>query len=662
MTAEAGSFALILALLVSLVQSIVPFAALRRQSAMIAGFVRHAALTQFLFVAIAFACLTSLFVHSDFSVQVVAANSHTLKPLLYKVSGVWGNHEGSMLLWVLILSVFGAAVALFGANLPERLQSNVLGVHGMIGLGFLAFIVSTSNPFARLADAPLEGNGLNPILQDPGLAFHPPFLYLGYVGFSMAFSFSVAALIEGKVDASWARWVRPWVLAAWCFLTIGITLGSAWAYYTLGWGGWWFWDPVENASFMPWLAGTALLHSALVVERRNALQSWTILLGIVTFSLSLIGTFLVRSGVLTSVHAFAQDPSRGAFILALILVATGGALTLYAIRAPGLKHGALFAAVSRESGLVLNNVLLTAAVATVFLGTFYPLLVDMLGNDKISVGPPYYNMTFVPIMVPVLLAMVIGPVLKWKRDLLVAALQRLRLVGGLAALVTVAMLIATFGRHVLVAFFFGIAVWLVVGSLMILVHRVRLGTTTPLATSLNLARTTPLAVYGLVLAHAGMGVTVAGITGMTAWASEKVQMLRPGQSLQLAGYDIKLRSIGKFPGPNYEAERGTFDITRNGKPFTQLSSERRFYPVRQQLTTAAGIRTNLIWNVYVTLGDPDDKGAWAVRCYYHPLVPLVWIGALLMACGGFISLADRRLRVGAPRRAMPAVPIAVPAE
>ncbi|WP_316231766.1 heme lyase CcmF/NrfE family subunit [Bradyrhizobium sp. SZCCHNR1051] len=662
MTAEAGSFALILALIVSLVQSIVPFAALRRQSAMIAGFVRHAALTQFLFVAIAFACLTSLFVHSDFSVQVVAANSHTLKPLLYKVSGVWGNHEGSMLLWVLILSLFGAAVALFGTNLPERLQSNVLGVHGMIGLGFLAFIVSTSNPFARLVDAPLEGNGLNPILQDPGLAFHPPFLYLGYVGFSMAFSFSVAALIEGKVDAGWARWVRPWVLAAWCFLTIGITLGSAWAYYTLGWGGWWFWDPVENASFMPWLAGTALLHSALVVERRSALQSWTILLGIVTFSLSLIGTFLVRSGVLTSVHAFAQDPSRGAFILALILVATGGALTLYAIRAPSLKHGALFAAVSRESGLVLNNVLLTAAVATVFLGTFYPLLVDMLGNDKISVGPPYYNLTFVPIMVPLLLAMVIGPVLKWKRDLLVAALQRLRLAGVLAAFVAVAILVATFGQRFLVAFFFGISVWLVIGSLMVLAHRVRLGTTTPLATSLNLARTTPLAVYGLVLAHAGMGVTVAGITGMTAWASEKVQMLRPGQSLQLAGYDIKLRSIGKFPGPNYEAERGSFDITRNGKPFTQLSSERRFYPVRQQQTTAAGIRTNLIWNVYVTLGDPDDKGAWAVRCYYHPLVPLVWIGALMMACGGFISLADRRFRVGAPRRAMLAVPTAVPAE
>ncbi|CCE09839.1 heme lyase, CcmF subunit [Bradyrhizobium sp. STM 3843] len=662
MTAEAGSFALILALFTSLVQSIVPFVALRRQEPVIVVFVRQAALGQFLFIAIAFACLTSLFVHSDFSVQVVAANSHTLKPLLYKISGVWGNHEGSMLLWVLILCLFGAAVALFGTNLPDRLLSNVLAVHGMIGLGFLTFVVTTSNPFTRLLDPPIEGNGLNPILQDPGLAIHPPFLYLGYVGFSMAFSFSVAALIEGKVDASWARWVRPWVLAAWCFLTIGITLGSAWAYYTLGWGGWWFWDPVENASFMPWLAGTALLHSALVVERRNTLLSWTILLGILTFSLSLIGTFLVRSGVLTSVHAFAQDPTRGAFILAMIVVATGGALTLFAIRAPTLKQGALFGSVSRESGLVLNNVVLTTAAATVFLGTFYPLLVDMIGNDKISVGPPYYNMTFVPIIVPLLLAMTVGPVLRWKRDALVGALQRLKTAAGAAALVFIGILVATFGRHVMVAFFLGIAAWLVVGSLMVLAHRTRLGMSTPLVTTLSLARTTPLAVYGLVLAHAGMGVTVAGITGMTAWANEKIEMLRPGQSLQLAGYDVRLRSVGKVPGPNYEAERGVFDITRNGKPFTQLYSERRFYPVRQQLTTAAGIRTNLLWNVYVTLGDPDDKGAWAVRFYYHPMMPLVWIGALMMACGGFVSLADRRFRVGAPRRATQAIAAALPAE
>jgi cytochrome c-type biogenesis protein CcmF len=664
MAAEAGSFALIIALLISLTQAIVPFAAIRRREPAIAAFVRQAALGQFVFIAVAFGCLTYAFVTSDFSVQVVAANSHTLKPLLYKVSGVWGNHEGSMLLWVLILSLFGAAVALCGGNLPDRLQTNVLGVHGLIGLGFLAFIVATSNPFTRLIDPPSDGNGLNPILQDPGLAIHPPFLYLGYVGFSMAFSFSVAALIDGKVDACWARWVRPWVLAAWCFLTIGITLGSAWAYYTLGWGGWWFWDPVENASFMPWLAGTALLHSALVVERRNALVSWTILLGILTFSLSLIGTFLVRSGVLTSVHSFAQDPARGAFILALILLSTGGALTLFAIRAPGLKHGTPFAPVSRESGLTLNNVLLITAAATVFLGTFYPLIVDMIGNDKISVGPPYYSMTFIPIMVPLLLAMPVGPILKWKRDDLRSALQRLKLAAYASLLIAIVTLAVTFGHKVLtiavVTFFMALAAWLVFGSIAVLVHRTRLGAA-PLATSLRLARTTPLAFYGLILAHAGMGVTVAGITGMTTFATEKIEMLRPGQSLQLSGYEVRLRSVGSLPGPNYEAERGVFDISRNGKPFTQLYSERRFYPVRQQQTTAAGIRTNLISNLYVTLGEPDDKGSWAVRFYYHPFMPLVWIGALLMAFGGFVSLSDRRLRVGAPQRSVFAL-TAIPAE
>jgi cytochrome c-type biogenesis protein CcmF len=450
------------------------------------------------------------------------------------------------------------------------------------------------------------------------------------------------------------------VLAAWCFLTIGITLGSAWAYYTLGWGGWWFWDPVENASFMPWLAGTALLHSALVVERRNALISWTILLGILTFSLSLIGTFLVRSGVLTSVHSFAQDPARGAFILALILIATGGALTLFAIRSPLLKQGGAFAPVSRESGLTLNNLLLTTAAATVFLGTFYPLVVDTLGNDKISVGPPYYNRTFVPIMAPLLIVMAIGPVLKWKRDGFRAALGRLRLAALAGLLVAATVLTLSFGHAWLAAFFMAIAGWLVVGSLAVLIHRIRLGSA-PLATSLGLARTTPLAVYGLVLAHAGMGVAVAGITGMSSWATERIEMLRPGQSLHLSGYEVRLRSVGPVPGPNYEAERGTFEIARKGRPFTQLYSERRFYPVRQQQTTAAGIRTNLVSNLYVTLGDPDGKGAWAVRFYYHPFMPLVWIGALIMALGGFVSLADRRLRVGAPQRSVPALAV-VPAQ
>jgi len=660
MMAEAGYYAVILALFISLAQSIVPFATINRRASDAVGFACHAAMGQFAFVAFAFACLTYAFVTSDFSVEVVAANSHTLKPLLYKISGVWSNHEGSMLLWVLILTLFGAAVALFGGNIPDRLRANVLGVHGLLGFGFLLFIVMTSNPFRRLADPPPDGNGLNPILQDPGLAIHPPFLYLGYVGFSMAFSFSVAALIAGKVDATWARWVRPWVLAAWCFLTIGITLGSAWAYYTLGWGGWWFWDPVENASFMPWLAGTALLHSALVVERRNALVSWTILLGILTFSLSLIGTFLVRSGVLTSVHSFAVDPARGVFILLLLTLSTGGALLLYAIRMQNLRHEALFSPVSRESGLTLNNVLLSIAAATVFLGTFYPLIFEIFTNDKISVGPPYFNRTFVPIMVPLLIIMVVGPMLKWKRDDVLAAFKRLRPAAYACLLAFVAVFAITFGHNAFAAMFMALAAWLVFGSLTALTTRIRLGSAR-LTTTLTLARNTPRSFYGQIVAHAGMGLVVAGITGMTAWATEKIDMLRPGQSLELSGYEVRLRSVGMAPGPNYDAERGIFDISRGGQPFTQLVSERRFFPVRQQQTTSAGIRTNLVSNLYVVLGDPDANGAWAVRFYYHPFIPLVWIGALLMAFGGFVSLSDRRLRVGAPQRSARPL-VAIPAE
>jgi cytochrome c-type biogenesis protein CcmF len=649
MAPDVGYFALLLALFISLTQSATPFIAMRRDDPAIAAFADRAALGQLMFILVSFACLTFSFMSSDFSVALVAANSHTAKPFLYKISGVWGNHEGSMLLWVVILSLYGAAVAKRGRNLPDRLRINVLGVHGMMGLGFLTFIALTSNPFARLAQVPMEGDGLNPILQDPGLAVHPPFLYLGYVGFSTAFAFAVAALIEGRVTVCWARWIRPWVLAAWCFLTIGITLGSIWAYYTLGWGGWWFWDPVENASFMPWIAGTALLHSALVVERRNALASWTIFLAIVTFSLSLVGTFLVRSGVLTSVHAFALDPARGVFILGLIVLATGGTLALYAVRVPNLRYGSSFAPISRESGLAVNNILLSAAVATVFVGTFYPLIVDTFGNDKISVGPPYYNRTFVPLMVPLLLVMVVGPMLKWKRDDIRAALGRLRYpaLAGLFAAVLVASL--TLGRNVFAAAFMAIAVWLVVGSFAVLAFRTRLGAA-PLATTLRLVRTTPRAFYGLIIAHAGMGVTVAGITGMTNWASEKIEMLRPGESLELSGYRLRFRSVDDVPGPNYDAERATFDISRNDRFLGQLSSERRFYSAPQQQTTAAGIRTNLISNLYVAIGDPDGKGGWAVRFYYHPLMPWVWIGALVMAFGGFVSLSDRRLRVGVPQR------------
>ncbi len=649
MVPEIGHFALILALVVALLQATVPMAGARRSDIAAMEFGTYAALTQLFFVGLAFACLTYAFVTSDFSVAVVAANSHTLKPMLYKVSGVWGNHEGSMLLWVLILALFGACVAAAGSNLPETLKANTLAVQAMISFGFLAFIVFTSNPFARLDSAPLDGNGLNPILQDPGLAIHPPFLYLGYVGFSIAFSFSVAALIEGKVDACWARWVRPWVLAAWCFLTIGITLGSAWAYYTLGWGGWWFWDPVENASFMPWLAGTALLHSALVVERRNALASWTILLGIFTFTLSLIGTFLVRSGVLTSVHAFATDPARGVFILLLIVIATGGALILYAFRMPGLKQGSPFSIVSRESSLTLNNVILTVACATVFLGTFYPLIVDLIGQDKISVGPPYYNMTFVPIMIPLLLAMAVGPMMKWKRDTLTEATSKLGPAAIAAALALVAVLIWTMGKDLIAAFAMALAAWLVVGSLVNLAIRLRIGAV-PFATSMGIARTMPRAFFGLVLAHGGMGLTVMGITGMSTWATETIQIVKPGGSISLSGYDVKFASIKTVPGPNYEAQQARFDVSSGGRPVTQLVTERRFYPVREQQTVVAGIRTNLLSNLYVVLGDPNGSDGWAVRLYYHPLVPWIWLGALTMALGGFVSLSDRRFRVGVPVR------------
>ena len=660
MTAEIGHFALLLALAIALTQSIVPlWGAYRRDHAAMA-FASAAAIGQLVFIAVAFACLTHAFVTSDFTVATVVANSHTAKPLIYKISGVWANHEGSMLLWLLILALFGAAVAMFGDNLPDTLKARVLGVQGMIGLGFLAFVVFTSNPFRRVWPAPLDGEGINPILQDPGLALHPPFLYLGYVGFSMAFSFSVAALLEGRVDACWARWVRPWVLAAWCFLTIGITLGSAWAYYTLGWGGWWFWDPVENASFMPWLVGTALLHSALVVERRNALMSWTILLGILAFSLSLVGTFLVRSGVLTSVHAFALDPERGVFILVLIILATGGALTLYALRMPTLSGGSPFAMISRESSLVFNNMLLIVAAGTVFLGTFYPLIIDLLTSDKISVGPPYYNQTFVPIMLPLLAAMAFGPMLKWKRAELSEAWSRLKLAGAAGAATALLVLALTFGRAALTALAMGLAAWLVAGSLVALAHRIRIGRA-PFATCLQLARSTPRSFYGLVIAHAGVGLTIAGIAGMSSWATEQVLLMRPGQATTLSGYEFKLASVGRVPGPNYTADQAVFHVLRGSSFVSEIISERRFFPVRQQQTTSAGIRWGLVSNLYVSLGEPDKDGAWSVRLYYHPMVSWIWLGALAMSLGGFVSLFDRRLRVGAPQRTRRR-PVLAPAE
>ena len=658
--AETGHFALILTLTLALAQSIVPLIGTRLGDLKLMRFGSSAAIGQTVFLTAAFAALIASYVMSDFSVLNVAENSNSAMPLIYKVTASWGNHEGSMLLWVLILAIFGAAVAIFGGNLPAPLKARALAVQGMVGTGFLGFILFTSNPFTRLNPAAPDGQELNPLLQDLGLAVHPPFLYLGYVGFSMAFSFSVAALIEGKVDASWARWVRPWVFAAWCFLTIGITLGSFWAYYELGWGGWWFWDPVENASFMPWLTGTALLHSALVVERRQALVNWTILLGILTFSLSLVGTFLVRSGVLTSVHSFALDPARGVFVLGLLALTSGGALALYAYRAPSLKAGTPFAAVSRESSLVLNNVLLVSAGATVFIGTFYPLVIEATSSDKISVGPPFYNLTFVPMMIPLLVVMAVGPMLKWKRDTIREGVSKLMRPAILAGLTLVAILVAIFGTHALAAFGFGLAIWVIAGSLTILIQRVRFWQV-PFSTSLHLARITPRPVYGLVLAHAGIGITVAGITAMSAWKQEALRSLPVGGQMDVGGYHVTLKSVAPATGPNYQAERALFDVSSNGRLVTTLFSERRYYPVRRYQTTEAGIHTNLFSNVYLAMGEKNASNEWTVRAYYHPLAPWIWFGPLIMALGGFISLSDRRFRVGAPLRAQKA-PALVPAE
>jgi len=655
MIAELGHFALLLALMTSIVQATLPLYGAQRADRGLMALGSYAGVCSFVLVAISFACLAYSFVISDFSVLLVAANSQIAKPLIYKITGVWANHEGSMMLWVLILVLFAAAISIFGVNLPETLKARVLAIQGMIASAFLAFVIFTSNPFIRLANPPADGNGMNPILQDPGLAIHPPCLYVGYVGFSVAFAFAVAALLEGKVDAAWARWVRPWVLVAWCFLTMGITLGSFWAYYILGWGGWWFWDPVENVSFMPWLAGTALLHSALVVERRHALVGWTILLAILTFSLSLIGTFVVRSGVLTSVHSFAEDPARGLFILMIIIAATGGALVLYALRIPTVKGGAPFATVSRESSLLLNNVLLVVAAATVFIGTFYPLFIDLIGKDKISIGPPFYNRTFIPLFIPLLLSMVIGPFLKWKRDDLKPIMDKLSWPMRIAMVAVVLVVVMTFGKQIGTALGLGIAAWIIAGSIWVMIRRVKLGEV-PFDQSLSLMKSTPRAYYGLLLAHMGLGFVVGAITGVTSWQQENILSMKINQTTEVGGYKITLKDVAQVPGPNYDAERGTFQITYNERPLTVMSAERRFYPLQKVQTNQTGIRTNLISNVYIALGEADNSGGWTVRLYYHPLAPWLWIGGFTMALGGFVSLSDRRLRVGVPKLSRRPVP------
>jgi cytochrome c-type biogenesis protein CcmF len=648
MITEIGHFALVLALCVAVLQAILPLYGAARGEAALIAWARPAALAQFLFIAIAFFALMHAYAVSDFSLANVAANSNSLKPLLYKLSGVWSNHEGSMLLWVFILALFGAAVAAFSRNLPPALRARVLAVQAMIGVGFLLFILLTSNPFQRLWPAPTDGMGLNPILQDPGLAFHPPWLYLGYVGFSISFCFAIAALIEGRVDPAWARWVRPWTLAAWCALTVGIAMGSWWAYYTLGWGGWWFWDPVENASFMPWLVGTALLHSAIVVEKREALKTWTILLAIIAFSLSLVGTFLVRSGVLTSVHAFASDPLRGVFILLLLSLYTGGALLLFAWRAPQLQGGGLFAPISREGGLLLNNLLLTTAAATVFIGTLYPLLLDVVAHRKVSVGPPFYTMTFVPIMVPLLVAMAIGPMLPWKRGDLIAALARLKFAFLATASAALATLAVTGAQSIGAACGLSLAAWLFAATMTELAERVRLFAE-PYG-ALRRALSLPRAAWGMTLAHGGMAVVIAGITGSNAWTEERIVTGRPGDNFTIAGYTIALDAVNEVTGPDYTATRADLRLLRDGHEIALLHPEKRFYPVENGNSTGVAIRTNLLSDVYAVIGDSDGKGGYTLRLYWNPLVPWIWLGAVVMALGGVISLTDRRHRVGAPAR------------
>jgi len=651
MIAELGHYALVLALGLALVQACVPIVGARKNDPVLMAVAGPTAVGQFCFIAIAFAALTICYVRSDFSVVNVFENSHSAKPLIYKITGVWGNHEGSMLLWVLILSIFGALVALFGGNLPARLRANVLAVQSWIAVAFVLFILVTSNPFLRIPDAPFEGRDLNPILQDTGLAIHPPLLYLGYVGLSISFSFAIAALIDGRIDAAWARWVRPWTLLAWMFLTLGIAMGSYWAYYTLGWGGWWFWDPVENASFMPWLAATALLHSALVMEKRNALKIWTILLAILAFSLSLIGTFLVRSGVLTSVHAFATDPTRGVFILAILVLFIGGGLALFALRAPLLKQGGLFAPVSREGALVLNNLFLVSACATVFVGTLYPLALEALTGEKISVGAPFFNATFAPLFIPLLIAMPFGPLLAWKRGDLLGVAQRLIGAAGIAA-ITVAVIFAMEGGGgpILVPFAIGLALFVMAGAVTEIVERTGL-LKVPFATAFARARGLPRSTWGGAFAHFGLGIVLLGVIGETQWSVERIAELKPGQTVSIRRYDLQFDGMTTRQGPNYRELAAHFIVRRHGEVIGVMEPAKRNFPSRGIATTETALMTRGFSQLYLSLGDPNPDGSLAVRLYYKPLVLLIWLGPIVMVIGGALSLSDRRLRVGAPKPA-----------
>mgnify|MGYP000022253709 FL=1 len=634
MIPELGHLLLYFALGISLAQGVLPLVGAHQDKRDWMLLARPLSYMQGLLVLAAFAMLAASFLRSDFSVLYVASNSNSALPTWYKFAAVWGGHEGSLLLWVMMLSLWALAVAAFSRSLPDDMVARVQGVLGLVGAGFLLFILTTSNPFARLIPGADDGRDLNPLLQDPGLIFHPPMLYMGYVGFSVAFAFAIAALLSGRLDAAWARWSRPWTTAAWIFLTLGIGLGSIWAYYELGWGGWWFWDPVENASFMPWLVGTALIHSLAVTEKRGSFKNWTVLLAIGAFSLSLLGTFLVRSGVLSSVHAFASDPKRGIFILAFLAVVIGASLTLFAWRAPKVGLGGAFALVSRETLLLVNNVLLLTAAGAVLLGTLYPLIIDALNLGKLSVGPPYFNTVFVPLMMPVLFLMAAGPVARWKQADLAEIARRLRWAFGVAVAVGISLPFVTGGWSAAVALGLTLALWIFATSAVQIRDRLKTGRP-------------PRAFWGMHLAHVGVAVTVVGIVMVKNYESERDVRMAPGDTVKAGDYLLRFKGVESVPGPNYTAARGDLDLIRDGQVVLSLQPEKRKYLSSAMPMTEAAIDSGVTRDVYVSLGDPleGDDGAWSVRVYYKPFVAWIWAGALLMATGGLLAASDRRYRL-----------------
>jgi len=657
MIPEVGQFALILALCVAAVQGILPIYGAASGNVSLMAVAKPAARGQFVLVLIAFCCLGYAFAQKDFSVLYVAANANSQLPLHYRLAAIWGAHSGSLLLWTFILTLWMMAVTLFSKHLPEAMRARILGVMGLVSLGFLLFMLTVSNPFERLIPAAPDGRDLNPLLQDPGMVMHPPMLYMGYVGFSVAFAFAIAALLGGNLDAAWARWSRPWTTVAWCFLTVGIALGSGWAYYELGWGGWWFWDPVENASFMPWLAGTALIHSLAVTDKRGGFKVWTVLLAILAFSLSLLGTFLVRSGVLTSVHAFATDPKRGLFILIFLAIVIGGSLLLYAWRAPRVGLGGGFDMVSRESMLLANNVLLVVAMASVLLGTLYPLFLDALGLGKISVGPPYFDAVFVPLMTPAIFMMGIGPLAQWKKANLPNLAQRLRWAFGVSVATAVLLPFALGKWTPLLSLGLLLALWIVTTAVVNIRERLAHLESGDLVSRLA---SVPRAYWGMILAHCGIAVFIVGVTMVKGFEVEQDLRMNVGESATIGGYTFQFEGAKDFVGPNYIAARGMFRVTKDGRDVTVMYPEKRRYMVQRQTMTEAAIDSGLWRDLYVSLGEPLEAGAWSVRLYHKPFIDWIWGGCLIMAFGGVLAITDRRYRLGWRREPDKAAAVAQP--